>query len=242
LIGIAPALGSTSAVWIAYAQAKQSSKNPDEIGKGSPEGIVAPEAARGVCATAGLLTTLVFGIPGSAIMVVLLAAFLMMGVQPGPTLVIEHTALAFQMIMTMALSVLIGAVICYFGAPLMVKITRVSPHYLFAFLSPLIVLGAYVAREFNVDIIVIGLTSLLGLCIKRFGFSAPSIILGFVMGNLFERFLIRAVDLYGPGLFWSSPISIVLTAIIVIAIFWEPIKSLIGRMRGGKAAVEGGAR
>jgi TctA family transporter len=113
LVGIAPALGSTTAVWIAYAQAKQSSKNPDEMGKGSPEGIVAPEACRAVCGSGDLLTTLVFGIPGSSIMVVIMAAFLMMGVQPGPTLVIEHTALAYQMILTMGLGVLIAAVICY---------------------------------------------------------------------------------------------------------------------------------
>ncbi len=239
LIGIAPALGSTTAVWIAYAQAKQASKNPDEIGKGSPEGIVAPESARGVCASADLLTTLVFGIPGSSIMVVFLAAFLMMGIQPGPTLVIEHTALAFQMILTMGLSVLIGAVICYFGAPFMVRITQVSPHMLFAVLMPIIVLGAYVTREFGVDIIVIGITSLLGLSIKRFGFSAPSIILGFVMGNLFERFLVRSLDLYGVGLFWSSPTALVLSSIIVISIFWSPIKSQIERMRGGKVAAKG---
>jgi TctA family transporter len=237
-VGIAPALGSTTAVWIAYAQAKQSSKNPDEMGKGSPEGIVAPEASRAVCMSADLLTTLVFGIPGSSIMVVLLAAFLMMGIQPGPTLVIEHTALAFQMILTMALGVLIAAIICYFGAPLMVKITRVSPHTLFAYLIPLILLGAFVAREFSIDIIVIGIAGLLGLCVKRFGFSAPSIILGFVMGDLFERYLIRSVDLYKGSLFWSSPTAAVLTALILLAIFWGPAKSLLGRMRGGKVAEE----
>ena len=115
LVGIAPALGSTAAVWIAYAQAKQSAKNPEEFGKGAPEGIVAPEAARAVCATGDLMTTLVFGIPGSSIMVVIMAAFMMMGIQPGPTLVIEHTALAFQMILTMGLGVTIAAVICFWA-------------------------------------------------------------------------------------------------------------------------------
>jgi putative tricarboxylic transport membrane protein len=240
-VGIAPALGSTAAVWVAYAQAKQSSKKPEEFGNGSPEGIVAPESARAVCATGDLLTTLVFGIPGSSIMVVIMAAFMMMGIQPGPTLVIEHTALAFQMILTMGLGVTIAAVVCFFGAPLMVRITRVSPHMLFGVLMPIIVLGAYVAREYAVDIIFIGITSFIGLCLKRFGFSAPSIVLGFVLGNLFERTLIRSVDLHGVTLFWSSPTAIVLTAIILIAIFWRPIQSLMGRIRGKKAAGEGKA-
>ena len=240
-VGIAPALGSTAAVWVAYAQAKQASKKPEAFGNGAPEGIVAPESARAVCATGDLLTTLVFGIPGSSIMVVIMAAFMMMGIQPGPTLVIEHTALAFQMILTMALGVTIAAVICFFGAPLMVKITRVSPHMLFGILMPVIVLGAYVSREFAVDIIFIGITSLLGLCLKRFGFSAPAIVLGFVLGNLFERTLLRSIDLHGVGLFWSSPTAVVLIAIILIAIFWGPVQSLMRWNRGKKAARKGQA-
>jgi TctA family transporter len=242
VIGIAPALGSGTAVWIAYAQAKQSAKNQDEFGSGAPQGIIAPEAARAVCNSADLLTTLVFGIPGSSIMVVLLAAFLMMGIQPGPALVIEHTALSFQMIMTMGLSVIVAGVILFFGSPLLVKITRVSPHIMFVVLIPLIILGAYVARAFSMDIIVIGIASLMGLCVKRFGLSAPSIILGFVMGDLFEKYLIRSTSLFGVGLFWSSPAAIAITALIVLIFVWGPAKSQIQRLRGGKVAAGGAAQ
>jgi len=241
-VGIAPALGSATAVWIAYAQAKQGSKKPEEFGQGSPEAIVASEGARGVCNPGDLLTTLVFGIPGCSIMVVLLAAFLMMGVVPGPTLVLDHTALSFQMILTMALSVILGAAICFATAPLLVKITQVPPEYLFAVLMPLIILGAYVTREYSLDIVVVGLISILGLCIKRFGFSAPATILGFVMGRLFETYLVRSLDLRGPLFFLSSPIAIVLTALIVLSVVWGPVKSLLGRMRGGKPAMAGGAK
>ena len=106
---------------------------------------------------------------------------------------------------------------------------------------PIIVLGAYVAREYAVDIIFIGITSLLGLCLKRFGFSAPAIVLGFVLGNLLERTLLRSIDLHGVALFWSSPTAMVLTVIILIAIFWGPMQSLMGRIRGKKAAGEGQA-
>jgi putative tricarboxylic transport membrane protein len=163
----------------------------------------------------------------------------MMGIQPGPTLVIDHTALAFQMILTMALSVIIAAIICYFGAPFMVKVTQMSPHLLFGILLPLILLGAYVGREYDLDIVVIGITSILGLCIKRFGFSAPSIILGFVMGDLLERYLVRSLDMFGARLFWSSPTAVVLTAVIIICIFWSPIQSMLKRLRGGrKGAME----
>jgi putative tricarboxylic transport membrane protein len=164
----------------------------------------------------------------------------MVGV-PGPTLVIDHTVLSFQMILTIGVSVTIGAIICFFCAPLMVKITRAPAHYLFVYLMPLIVLGAYVVREFPIDTIVIGATALLGLCIKRFGFSAPAIIMGFVMGDLFERYLILSFNLHKIGMFWSSPIATVLTAVILVVIFWGPIKSLLGRARGEKVAVEGKA-
>jgi TctA family transporter len=142
----------------------------------------------------------------------------------------------------MGIGVLIAAAVCYVAAPLMVKVTQVSPHILFGILMPLIVLGAYVGREFAVDIIVIGITSFLGLCIKRFGFSAPALILGFVMGALLERYLVRALDIFGLGFFWSSPAAIVLTLIILVAIFYSPAKSLIDKVRGGgKTPLEGQA-
>jgi TctA family transporter len=236
VIGIAPALGSGTAVWIAYGQAKNSAKNKDEFGKGAPQGIIAPEAARGVCNSGDLLTTLVFGIPGSSIMVVFLAAFLMMGIPPGPMLVVEHTALAFQMILTMALSVLIAGVILLFISPLMVRITRVSPHIMFVVLIPLIILGAYVARDYSIDIIVIGIASLMGLCVKRFGFSAPAIILGFVMGNLFEQYFLRSMDLFGWSLFWASPTAVAISILILVTIFWDPAKALIEKIRGEQVA------
>jgi TctA family transporter len=239
VIGIAPALGSGSAVWIAYGQAKNASKHPEEFGNGAPEGIIAPEAARAVCNPGDLLTTLVFGIPGSSIMVVFLAAFLMMGITPGPALVVQHTALAFQMIMTMGLSVIIAGIILIGMSPLLVKVTRLSPHIMFVVLIPLIILGAYVSRGYAIDIIVIGVTSLIGLCVKRFGFSAPAIILGYVMGDLFERYFIRSLDIHGAGLFWSSPLSIVITLGILITVFFEPVKSLLGKLRNKKVASMG---
>ena len=102
LFGLLPAIGGTAAVWMVYAHAKQTSRHPEEFGKGTPEGIVGPEAAANAAHPGDLLITLALGIPGSGIMVVLLAAFLMMGVTPGPKLLIEQTTLCFAMILAVA--------------------------------------------------------------------------------------------------------------------------------------------
>jgi putative tricarboxylic transport membrane protein len=228
-IGILPALGATSATWIAYGHAKQTAKNPEEFGKGAPQGIIAPESAANACHAGDLLTTLAFGIPGSSIMVIFLAAFLLMGVQPGPKLILEHSVLCFEMLITIALANVIGGAVCFLGAPLLLKVTRISPHYLFAYLIPIVLLSTYVTREYTLDLIMIGIMALLGLFMVRFGFSAPAMILGFILGRGFEKYLIMSLDVYGP-IFFTSPISIILLVLIFMTLFFGPLQKLAGRL------------
>jgi putative tricarboxylic transport membrane protein len=223
IIGVIPALGSSTAIWLAYGRAKQTSSHPEEFGKGSPEGIVAPESCNNAVEGGALLTTLVFGIPGSSIMVVLLAAFLMMGVQPGPKMIVENTAICFLMLLSVAVSNIIAGVTCFFGSTILLKTTRLNPVYLYATLIPLICISAFVGRGYVVDLLVITLITFLGLCLRRYGFSAPALILGFVLGRLFEYYLLLSLDLRGPLFMFSSPICVILIALIFISVFWDKI-------------------
>ena len=99
VVGLIPGIGSEAAIWTAYGQAKQTSKHPEIFGTGCIEGVIAPESADNSKEGGALLTTLSFGIPGSGIMAFFLAAFLIVGIQPGPKMLLEHTPLCFTMLL-----------------------------------------------------------------------------------------------------------------------------------------------
>jgi putative tricarboxylic transport membrane protein len=236
IIGVMPAVGRGTAVWTAYGQAKRTSKESNEFGKGSPEGIIAPESANGASTAGDLLTTLAFGIPGSPVMVVIMAALLLMGVNPGPKLMIEHTALCFSMLISVAVATLIAGIICFFASPLLIKVTRVSPVYLFAFIIPILCVGSVVSRGYMTDLFLLTILSLLGIFISKMGYSAPALILGFVLGRFLERLLWLSIDVNGP-LFFTSPISIILVCLIVATLAYDPLLKLF--KRGSRRKVGG---
>jgi putative tricarboxylic transport membrane protein len=236
IVGIMPALGATVGSWAAYGQAKQTSKHPELFGTGSPEGIVAPESASNACHAGDLLTTLAFGIPGSGIMVILLAAFVMLGIQPGPKMLVEHTALCFTMLISVAIANVIAGVICVFGSTFLIKVTRVSFAYIFAFVIPIIVLSVYVARQYMIDVYVLAVISLLGVFMDKWGYSAPALILGFVLGDQFEYYLVNSVTMYGP-LFFLSPICLAIIFLVILMMGYGPVKNMImARMKSKKGA------
>jgi TctA family transporter len=231
IVGVMPALGATVGSWAAYGQAKRTSKHPELFGTGTPEGIVAPEAASNACHAGDLLTTLAFGIPGSGIMVILLAAFVMLGIQPGPKMLVEHTALCFTMLISVAIANLIAGLICIFGSTFLIKVTRVSFVYIFAFVIPIIVLSVYVARQYMIDVYVLAIISLLGVFMDKWGYSAPALILGFVLGDQFEYYFINSITMYGP-FFFLSPISLAIIFLVILMIGYEPVKMIMARMKG----------
>ena len=230
LFGLLPAIGGTAGVWMTYAHAKQTSRHPEEFGKGAPDGIIAPEACANASHPGDLLITLALGIPGSGIMVVLLAAFLLMGVTPGPNLLIEQTTLCFNMLLAVAFANVMAVLLCFFGAPFLTKVTRVSPLYIFGYLIPLMVISVFVSRQYTIDIIVFAIISLIGLFMTRFGFSAPAFLLGFVLGGMLEGYLTLALDLHGFKLFFKTPATIVLTSLCLITLFFEQIQMLLGKL------------
>jgi len=110
-MGLIPGLGSATASFVAYAHAKQTSKTPEKFGTGTVEGVIAPESANDAVEGGALASTLAFGIPGSSSMAILISALLIMGVEPGPTLMVMHLDLVFLMIWTVVLGNLIGTLL-----------------------------------------------------------------------------------------------------------------------------------
>ncbi len=213
-IGVIPGMGSISAAWIAYGQAKQISKSREKFGTGYEDGVIAPESADNASVAGSLLTTLAFGIPGSGAMAVILGALFMVGVQPGPMAIQQNLDLIFFLLIIVALANLIGGLICYLAASHLAKLATIHLDYVFPVVIVSIFIAAYAAQSAVLDFWVVILAGLIGFIMKQFGFSLASLCLGFVLGKMMEYYFFASLKLLGP-FFFLTPICIVLMTIIV---------------------------
>ena len=229
IVGIIPGIGSVGAMFVAYGHAKQTSKNSDQFGTGCVEGVLAPESSNNACHGGDLLTTIAFGIPGSTRMAVLMSAYLLVGIKPGPGLLIDNTALAFTMLWTIAISSVLAAAFCFVMAPYLIRVTTVQPHHLFATIAPLIFVSVFAASTTVLNVVAVVVFSGLGVLMSRLGYSRAAFVLGFVMGEMIEDYLWLAIKLQGP-LFFLRPLCLVLIAVNLAVLCYGPIKSVFGRL------------
>jgi putative tricarboxylic transport membrane protein len=229
-IGIVPGIGGDVAVWVAYGHAKTTSKHPETFGHGNVEGVIAPESANNAKEGGAMLTTLALGIPGSGAMAVLLGAFLIQGIQPGPSFLVEHLDLAFTITWVLIITNLLGAAICMLAAPTLIKVTRIRAQLLAPFLLCVITLGAYCYRNSISDVFVMFGLTILGWAMRQLGYSRPGFFLGFVLGGLAERYFNISMSSYGWK-FFMTPISLLIIALTIISLAYQPMMAFLKRGR-----------
>jgi len=220
IVGLIPGIGAEVSTFVAYGQAKQLSKNPEKFGKGCVEGVIAPESANNAKEASSLLTTMAFGIPGSSLMAILMGGFLMVGVTPGPKFLADNLPLALILLLGIAITNVMGGVICLFAAPYLGRIARVHIDFIFSGVLVILFVGAFVIENSMLNILMIFILALLGVIMKRYGYSRPALLLGFILGALAELYTLRSFHLYGP-FFFKSPICLAIIGIIV-AVFTFP--------------------
>lgn len=234
IIGIIPGIGAGVATWVAYGQAKQTSKYPEKFGTGVVEGVIAPEAADNAKEAGALLITMALGIPGSAIMALLLAAFMMVGVTPGPGMMVDHLPLALTLLLGIALANIIGGVICFLAAPQLVRVASVHLDFLFPAILMAVAIGVYVATLSPMNFITLLAFGILGLAMRKYGYSRPALLLGFILGGLFENYSLLSIKLYGP-LFFLRPIPLTMLIVMVLLLSYPYLKRGISGLRGGSS-------
>lgn len=227
LIGVIPGVGADAAMFIAYGQAKHTCKDPDQFGKGCVEGVIAPESANNAKEAGSLLTTMTFGIPGSAVMAILMGGFLLVGITPGPTMIQENLPLVFTLLIGIAVANAIAGFISILVAPQLMKISSVHIDYLFVAVPTLVFVGTYitVTSVFNL-FTAIGF-GILGFAMKRLEYSRAALVLGFVLGELFEFYLARSLKIFG-WTFFMSPASLIMLAIIVGVFCYPFLRNRLG--------------
>lgn len=220
LIGMIPGLGGSVVDWLAYGHALQTTKDRDEFGKGDIRGVIAPESANNACAGGALVPTLLFGIPGSGSMAIFLAAMILIGIQPGPSMADPNRdlGLTYTIIWTLALANVVGAALCLLLSPSIAKLTTIKYTLFAPFMIIVISFGAFQASRSFSDMVALLIVGLIGIFLKRFGWPRPAFLIGFVLAGQVETYLYQAVQFDGWG-FVEKPIVIVI-ALITVASIW----------------------
>lgn len=216
-IGVVPGMGGSVAQWIAYGHAQQTSKHPEEFGKGSIEGVIAAGAVNNAKESGALIPVIGFGIPGSVTTAVLLSAFLITGLDPGPEMLTTSVNVTFSMVWVIVLSNLVAVIVSLVLLKPLTRLTFVSGPVLVPFLLLVLTLGAYTANNSYADIVVMLGASLLGVICIRWDWPRVPFLLGAVLGGIAERYLFLSYSLFGWS--WAGrPIVIVLWIVLFFTI------------------------
>jgi len=225
-IGMLPGTGPTIATFMAYAGEKKLSSKPEKFGQGAVEGIAAPEAANNASVQAAFIPTLTLGVPGDAIMAVMLGGLLVHGIIPGPQLVTTDAALFWGVVASFWIGNVLLLILNLPMIGLWVKLLSIPYRFLFPAVLFLICIGVYSVNNNEVDVLLTLGFGVMGFFLNRHGFPSAPLLLGFVLGPLIEENFRRALVLSDSNLatFVQRPISLVfllLTAILLVYSFWR---------------------
>ena len=196
-LSLVPGMGGSVAQFVAYGHAKAVSKKPEEFGKGSVEGVIAA-GATGVAKDCGsLIPTVAFGIPGSASSAVLLSAFLILGLDPGKEMLTTELDVTMSMvwITLFATIIAIGAALALVRP--LAKLTHISGPLLIPFLLLLLSVGAFTENASWTDVLLMLGFVVIGVGCIRWDWPRVPLLLGFVLGEILERYLFLSDSLFG---------------------------------------------
>lgn len=191
--GVLPGAGGSIANILAYDQAKKTSKNPDAFGKGSPEGIIAPESSNNAVEGGALMTLMALGIPGDVTAAVMLGALLVHDIVPSPTFITEEPVLAYSIFLAFFFATFMMLGLQSGMLRVFVLVTRVRMYMLAAIILGLCGIGVYAINNIEFDLWTLLWFGILGFLMRHFGFPLAPMILGVVLGNIAELNLARAM-------------------------------------------------
>jgi putative tricarboxylic transport membrane protein len=225
---IIPGMGAATTQWLAYAHAVQSSPNKERFGKGAVEGVLGPGAANNSTLGGSLITTIAFGVPASVVMAILLGAFIIQGIVPGPDMLIPPPKgkldLTFSFVWVIILSNFITVAICFLFLNTLAKVTQVRGSLIIPLILLLIYLGAFAEKNAFEDMIVVLFFGGLGWIMEKFQWPRPPVLLGLVLGPLAENRLFLSSDNYGAAWMWRPGVLIIF-AVTLLGIVYPIVKT-----------------
>ncbi|MCU0930500.1 MAG: tripartite tricarboxylate transporter permease [Serpentinimonas sp.] len=231
--GALPGTGASIASFMSYAVEKKVSKTPERFGHGAIEGVTAPEAANNAASQTAFVPTLSLGIPGDAVMALMLGALIIHGIQPGPLLMTQQPELFWGLIVSFGIG---NIMLMILNLPLIgiwVAILRIPYNVLYPAILVFISLGVYSVNNNTFDVFMVAGIGVLGYAMAVFKFEAAPLLLGFVLGPLMEENLRRSLLLSRGDMmtFIERPISAGFLAFCAALLIWSAIATLRETLR-----------
>jgi putative tricarboxylic transport membrane protein len=233
-VGIIPGLGGSVSQFIAYGSAQQASKHPEMFGKGSMEGVIAAGANNNAKDSGALIPTIAFGIPGSVSMAVLLGAFIIAGLQPGPEMLDENLDVTFSMVWIIVVSNIIAVIFAFLLLKQLVKLSFLRGTWLVPFLLVLLSIGAFTANNNAADIVVMLAAAAFGVICIHWDWPRVPFLLAVVLGATAERYLFLSYSLDG----WTwlrEPVVVGLAVLIVLVILGPYVRKGLKSRKAARA-------
>jgi putative tricarboxylic transport membrane protein len=246
LLGIVPGAGATITSFISYGIEKQYGRRRHLLGTGIPEGIVAPQIGATASVAGHMIPLLTLGLPGSGATAVILAAFLLHGVQPGPMLFEDPTSslMVHTILASMFASVIGMCLIGFFWIRVVVKVLKIPQGILSAIVVMFCLVGAYANRNTMSDVWMIVIFGVLGYLFEKFKYPISPMVLGAILGPIGETAFMRSMISSGSDwtVFFRGPICATLMVGSFIALSYPLLREVAGRRRLAAIAVSGGRR
>jgi len=219
-IGALPGLGPTLAAYLGYDAAKKSSKNPEKFGTGILEGIAAPEAANNAVCGANLIPLLSLGVPGDTVAAILIGAFLIQGLTPGPTIFREAPEVVYGLYAGLMISCITLFILTNILKPIFIKIVRAETTIIYPVVIIFCMVGVYAMNQTIADLWIMFFFAVLGYIMVKFDYSPATMMIGFILSPLFETNMRQAMIISdsNPAIFFSTPICIVFWIVTIVSI------------------------
>lgn len=227
IVGVIPGLGGSVVDWLAYGSAVQTAKDRSQFGQGDIRGVIAPESSNNAKEGGGLVPTLIFGIPGSGSMAIFLGGLALLNMTPGPQMVRNNLDVTYTIVWSLALANVFGAGLCILLSKYIARMTTIRFTVIAPYLFMIIAFAAFQSRQSALDLAALVGIGILGVLLRRFDFSRPAFLIGFVLSTQTEIFVNQAYQIAGARFrrsfeagwdYLLSPITVGLLVLTVVSV------------------------
>lgn len=225
-IGVIPGAGASIASFVAYQQSRTFSKTPEKYGTGHPAGVLAPESANNGVTSGTLVPLMAIGVPGGSTAAVMMIVLQYHGVVLGPRLFVENPKLAYGVFVAMVAAYLFMIFTILPLARYMARVTIVPTRYLVPIVVACTIVGAFADREYLFDMGLALAFGVLGYVARKTGYHVTAILIGIIIGPLFEQYLVRALRISQGDLaiLFSSTLGNVLWGLLVLSLLLPALR------------------
>jgi len=215
-IGSIPGISASVVDWLAYGHALKTEKGARlTFGKGDVRGVIASESSNNAKEGGALVPTVAFGVPGSATMAILLGAFLIHGLVPGPDMLHKNLDITYAMVWSVALANVLGAGLCYAFSPQFARLATLRYTLILPAVLSVVYIGGFEASRSWGDLFTLLLFGVFGWVMKQFKWPRPPMVLGLVLGDSIERYMFISIERYGYSWLWRPVVAVLLTMSII---------------------------